>query len=137
MTPRGVLKRYHRAMLDTNADALANLYAGDGVHELPFTHDASGVLEGREAVRQRYRAAWAAAPIRLRAIVNVVVHEMADPEMLVAEQDIELTNAQTGADFVASFVLILRVRDGQIVHVRDYTDNLTIALALGRVRAVG
>jgi ketosteroid isomerase-like protein len=57
--------------------------------------------------------------------------------MIVAEQDIELTNTATGQDFVIAAVQIPRIHDGEITHVRDYTDNLTIATALGRHPHVG
>lgn len=35
-TPREVLARYYRAMVDKSADDLADLYAVDAVHEFPF-----------------------------------------------------------------------------------------------------
>lgn len=127
-----ILARYHRAMLDKSADDLADLYAENAVHTLPFTHDDSGVLKGREAIRARYKAAWAAAPVKVREIVNVVIHRMADPDWVATEQDILAMNTETGAAFEASFVLIMHIRNDKIVEVRDYTDNLTIARALGR-----
>ena len=33
-------------------------------------------------------------------------------------------------------VLVLRVRDGKIIHVRDYMDGLGVAHATGRLPAV-
>jgi ketosteroid isomerase-like protein len=137
LTPLEVLDRYQAAIRDKSPDKLANLYAVDAVHELPFAHSTAGVLRGREAVRETYRANWAAAPIAVRSIKNMQVHLCADPEVIVAEQDIELTNTATGHDFVIAAVQILRVHDGEITHVRDYTDNLTIATALGRNPHVG
>lgn len=137
LTSREVLERYLAAILKKSPDELANLYAIDAVHELPFAHSAAGVLRGREAVRETYRASWTAAPIAVRAIRSVQVHACADPEVIVAEQEIDLTNTVTGTDFVVAAVQILRVHDGEITHVRDYTDNLTIATALGRNPRLG
>jgi ketosteroid isomerase-like protein len=137
LTPLEVLDRYLQAIREKSPDDLANLYAVDAVHELPFAHSAAGVLRGREAVREAYRGNWAAAPITVRSIKNVRVHACADLEVIVAEQDIELTNTMTGQDFLVAAVQILRVHNGEITHVRDYTDNLTIATALGRNPKVG
>ena len=124
-------------MLNRSSDDLASLYATDAVHDLPFAHSPAGELRGREAVREAYRASWAAAPIAVRAIKNVQVLSCTDPEAIVAEQEIHLTNTATGTDFIAAGVLILHVHDGEITHVRDYTDNLTIATALGRNPRLG
>lgn len=127
----GIIREYHRAMQTKDADLLASLYAEDAVHELPFSHDASSCLHGREAVRERYKSAWAATPVNVDAITNVTTHSMADPELAVCEFDICATNMTSGAKFTASCVLILRARNGCLVHVRDYIDGLTIARALG------
>jgi ketosteroid isomerase-like protein len=74
--------------------------------------------------------------IKVRAISNVVVHQSIDPDVIIAEQDAVATNTATGVDFAFGFVLIIRIKRSQIAHVLDYTDNLTIANALGRPPAV-
>ena len=136
LTAQEILTRYHNAILAKAPDQLADLYAEDGVHELPFIHSADGVLRGREAIRARYRAGWS-APIDVRRIVNVKLHPTMDPELTVAEQDIELTNTANGKDFVVATVLVMRIRDDKIAHMRDYTDSLTIATELGRIPLQG
>lgn len=55
---------------------------------------------------------------------------------IVIEEELELTNTATGLNFVAATVLVMRTADGRISHMRDYTDNLTIATALGRIPAL-
>lgn len=42
----------------------------------------------------------------------------------------------TGQQAAASFVSILTVRDGQIVHWREYQDILRMAAALGQLPAL-
>jgi uncharacterized protein len=132
LSPAEILDRYNGAILAKASDQLADLYAADGVHELPFDHTPNGILRGREAVRARYRVGWT-APVDVRAITNMKLHETAEPGLVIAEQDIELTNRSNGREFVASTVLVMRVRNGKIVHMRDYTDSLTIASELGRI----
>ncbi|MGP3922345.1 hypothetical protein [Streptomyces sp. 8N616] len=58
LSPRDVLARYHRAMLDKSADNLADLYAANAVHEFPFLFPGMpDRYQGREEVRAGYRAA--------------------------------------------------------------------------------
>lgn len=69
-------------------------------------------------------------------IHNVVVHETTDPEVIIAEQDFDLTAPTTGRRFTSSFLLVMRVRDGLIVHIRDYADALRTAWGLDRLPAL-
>ena len=127
-TPRDLLDRYYRAMLDKSADDLADLYAADAVHEFPFT--APGFpprFEGRDEVRAGYHAAWDASPARVTAIEDVRLHETADPDVIIAEQRVVGTVGADGPSFAVPGVLVLRVRDGRLVHVRDYMDGLALA----------
>jgi ketosteroid isomerase-like protein len=139
ITPRQVLARYHRAMYDVRADDLADLYAVDGIHEFPLLFPGMPPrLIGREQIRDAYRAAWAAASnvVALEEIRNVVIHETADPEVIVVEQEVAGTVSTTGRRIDAFGVLVIRVRDGLLLHVRDYLDALRINHALGRLPAI-
>ncbi|MGW0683871.1 nuclear transport factor 2 family protein [Streptomyces sp. NPDC002754] len=136
--PRDVLARFHRAMLDKSADDLADLYAADAVHEFPFL-GFPGMPEryqGREEVRAGYRAAWGASPAQPQRIDDVRVHESADPELITVEHVVVGTASTTGRTFSFPGLLVLRVRSGLIVHVRDYMDGLRIAHTLGRLPAL-
>ncbi|WP_267877965.1 nuclear transport factor 2 family protein [Streptomyces spirodelae] len=135
--PREVLDRYHRAMLDMDADALAGLYADDGVHEFPFAFP--GLPErftGREEIRAGYHALWDGSPARPEEIRDVVVHPSTDGEVLTVEQTVSGTVAPEGRPFRFPGLLVLRVRDGRLVLVRDYMDGLGVAHGLGRLDAV-
>ncbi|MGW5656628.1 nuclear transport factor 2 family protein [Streptomyces humi] len=123
-TPREVLARYRRAMRDMSADDLAELYAVDGVHEFPFTSPGFPArYDGREEVRAGYRAAWGASPVRVTEIREVAVHDTADPEVIVAEQVV------VAGQVTVPGLLVLRVRDGRLVRVRDYLDGCGVAAA--------
>ncbi|MDX2677580.1 nuclear transport factor 2 family protein [Streptomyces sp. NY05-11A] len=50
--------------------------------------------------------------------------DTADPEVIVVEQIATGTPATTGAPFRIPGLLVMRMRDGVIVHVRDYVDGL-------------
>jgi uncharacterized protein len=136
---REVLARYHRAMHDARADDLADLYAVDAVHEFPLLFPGMPKrLVGREQIRETYSAAWAAASrvTTLEEIRNVVVHQTTDPEVMVVEQEVAGTVSTTGRRIDAFGVLVMRIHDGLLIHVRDYLDALTINHALGRLPAI-
>ncbi|MFF7073889.1 nuclear transport factor 2 family protein [Streptomyces pseudovenezuelae] len=137
LKPREVLARYQRAMLDKSADDLADLYAVDAVHEFPFLFPGMPErYEGREEVRAGYRAAWDASPAQPQEIREVAVHENTDPEVIVVEQIVSGTVTTTGRPFSFPCLLVIRVRNSRIVHVRDYMDGLGVAHAMDRLTAV-
>jgi ketosteroid isomerase-like protein len=135
--PRAILRRYQQAIVDKSADDLADLYAADAVHEVPFLFPGiPDRLEGREQVRAAYRSAWAASDAQPRTVREVSVHSCVDSGVLVVEQVVSGVLQSTGQSFEFPGVLVLRVRDGKIIHVRDYMDGLGVAHALGRLPAV-
>ncbi|WP_326734988.1 nuclear transport factor 2 family protein [Streptomyces sp. NBC_01022] len=130
-TPRAVLDRYHRAMLDKSADDLADLYAVDAVHEFPFSAPGFPAhYAGREAVRGGYRAAWGASPFQVVEIRDVVVHVSDDPGTVIAGHVVVVRSAGGGRAAVPG-LLIIDVSDGLITRVRDYMDALAVARAAG------
>ena len=64
------------------------------------------------------------------------MHEGTDPEVITVEQVITGTVTTTGRSFSFPGLLVIRVRNGRIVHVRDYMDGLGVAHAMDRLNAV-
>jgi ketosteroid isomerase-like protein len=56
-----------------------------------------------------------------------VLHPGADPELIVGEFDYVAEHTSSGATTRIANVFVLRVRDGQIVHSRDYSDHARFA----------
>jgi ketosteroid isomerase-like protein len=139
-SPREVAERFIRAAAANAWDEVADLYAPDAVIELPFAPPGiPGLFEGREGHRTRFKAV---APARRFTKVDpLVLHETDDPEVVVAEYTLHGTMTRSARPFAFSYVMVVRVRDGLIVHSRDYGDNLAgaefreeIAEVLGNVR---
>ncbi|MEV6644742.1 nuclear transport factor 2 family protein [Amycolatopsis sp. NPDC051371] len=127
---RAVFDRFLAASVENRWDDLADCYAEDVVLEMPFTlPGAPRVTKGREELRRRFRRAGAAR--RITKADNVIVHETADPAVLVAEFD--LRQDMSGESFVATYVMVMTIEDGQITHTRDYTDT---AAAAERLKAL-
>jgi uncharacterized protein len=132
-----LLTRYYRAMLDKNADDLADLYSPDAIHEFPLLSPFFPQrLHGREEIRAHYRTAWSAAPIRLLDIREVAVHETRDPLLIVAEAEYTALATASGKSFNLSFLIVMKVEVELIVRLRDYMDALGAAFALDRLPSV-
>jgi uncharacterized protein len=126
MSPREVALRLLDGISQGSWAELPELYAEDTVVEQPFSPAAS-VLTGRAAVAEHF-AGGAALPLRFTA-ENVVVHETADPEVVVVEYDYLGENTATSRPFSVHNIQVLRVRAGLIVSSRDYHDHQRLAAA--------
>ncbi len=125
LAPRDVLVRVIDGVTGKRWETLPDLYAIDTV----VTHPMSGTppLRGREALRAHFTAA-AELPLEMRA-EGLVVHETADPEVVIGEFGYRGRNTATDRDFAVRNIFVLRVRDGQIVESRDYADHHAFAAA--------
>lgn len=132
-TPREVLRRFHAAMQAKSADALAELYAEDAIHEFSFfvPHRPARYVSQAE-VRAGYREAWHNHPLAIDAMEDVFVYEATDPEVVIGQWRLRGSLVTTGAPVVATGLLVLRVRGGKIVHCHDFMDGMGLARALGR-----
>ncbi|MFB6891634.1 nuclear transport factor 2 family protein [Kitasatospora sp. NPDC056327] len=106
------------------------LYAEGAVVEAVFEPLGPRRIEGRAALRERFLAVGEHSPLELAAR-NVVVRGTDDPEVVVAEWDYLVRHRTTGREITAANIQVLRVRDGLVVHSRDFHDHLALAGLLG------
>lgn len=64
-------------------------------------------------------------------IADVVVHETANPKVIVGEFKSRVTSKQTGKRITTSNILVLRVRNGLIISSRDYHNHALLAEFIG------
>lgn len=129
--PRDVFERFQRQVLANDPSVPGQLSAEDIVLEAPFARPgAPRRIVGREAVTAYATANRSGLPVRFDEFRDVVIHETADPEVIVAEYTMVGTLITTNVQSSASFVLVLRVRDGLITHWREYQDTRAIDSAL-------
>ena len=127
-TPREVFHRLVEGVCAADPE-LHMLYAEETDVRHPFAPDAP-VLRTREELRRHFQGPPGVEMVPLeRRPVDVVVHETADPEVIVAEFAYEGTNTVTGKAFRVPCVFVMRVRDGLIVESRDYIDHAASAAA--------
>jgi uncharacterized protein len=122
-TPADVLARRRHLILTGDADGFADLFAADGVIEVPFAGPPGRPLRlaGREAIREYSRQVMA-SPLRVEDFELVEFHQTQDPEVVIVEMRATGTLTTTGRSFTATSVQILRIRDGHILHFRDFPD---------------
>ena len=122
-TPADVLAQRCHLLLSGDVDGFADLFAPDAVIEAPFggLPGPSSRLEGRDAIRA-YSRQVQASPLRLDNYEIAELHQTQDPEVVIAEMRAEATVTTTGRTIAATSLHVLRIRDGRIVHVREFSD---------------
>jgi ketosteroid isomerase-like protein len=133
-SPSEVLDRLIDGVTNQKWDDLPALYAEDAIVDHPLNIPAPSRLHGREQLREHF-ARGADLPLQMQA-QNIVVHHTTDPEMIVAEFDYVGQVNTTGRSFTIHNIFVLRVREGQIVESRDYSDHFALAHAFGRLPQV-
>jgi uncharacterized protein len=130
---REIVERLVAAAVSEHPEDMADCYAGQVVIEMPFTAGLypSRIETTRDELRQRFTAS--AAVRRYERLADVRIHETADPEVVIAEYSIHGHLVADGQPFVLTIAMVITVRDGQIVHSRDYADPVAGARVLGRL----
>src|SRR5499425_3450708 len=134
-TPADVLARRSHLVLNGDADGFADLFAPDAVIESTFAGPPGMPvrLEGREAIREYSRQVMA-SPLRLEDFEVVELYQTQDPEVVITEMRAKGTVTTTGRSFATTSVQILRIREGHIVHSRDFADPRILEDAIGDLR---
>ena len=132
-TARQTIERFLEAAVSPIPGDMADCYAERFVIEMPF---AAGLAPERmETTREELRARVMAglAARRYTRATDVRIHETADPEVVVVEYRLEGRKVADESPFSLAFVMVVTVRDGLIVHSRDYSNPIDGARLLGRV----
>ena len=135
--PLQVFERFRDRVLRGEWAAPDALSSDDVTIELPCAPPGSPRrFQGGAEFRAHTEASGAALPVRFEEFRDVRVHETTDPEVIVVEYEMAGTVTTTGRSASASFVLVLRVRDGRVLLWREYQNVLAIAEALGTLDAL-
>jgi uncharacterized protein len=131
MTPAQVLAQRRELLLKQDTDGFVNLFAPDGVIELPFAGpDLPARLEGQQAIRD-FSSRTEASPLRIDDLETFALHHTSDPEVVIVELDSRVTHATTGQTRTVRSIQVFRIREGKILHFRDYFNPNGLAEALG------
>lgn len=120
-TPTEIVQRVRQCMLDIDMAGFGELFAEDGVLEMPY---ASGghphVLEGRENIRAYLIEGQSKTPLKLEEIDSDEVYQTSDPEVVVWAFDGIGSVSTTGNTYRTKYIELVRIRDGRIVLFRHY-----------------
>ncbi|HTZ29993.1 MAG TPA: nuclear transport factor 2 family protein [Streptosporangiaceae bacterium] len=134
-TPADVLARRSRLILSGDADGFAALFAPDAVIESSFAGPPGTPLRlaGQEAIREYSRRVMA-SPLRLEDFEVAELYQTGDPELVITEMRATGTVTTTGRSFTTTSVQIIRIRNGHIVHSRDFADPRILEDVTGEPR---
>ena len=119
-TPAQVLEQRRELLLKQDVDGFVELFAPDGVIELPFAGPGMpSRLAGQQAIRD-YSHRIAASPLRIDDLEATAVYQTDDPEVLIVELATRGTVTGTDRTFTGPSIQVFRIRDGKIVLFRDY-----------------
>jgi ketosteroid isomerase-like protein len=132
-TPAEILARRSHLILNGDADGFAALFAPDAVIESSFAGPPGTPmrLAGQAAIREYSRRVMA-SPLRIEDFEVAELYQTQDPEVVITEMRATGTVTTTGRAFTTTSVQIIRIRDGHIVHSRDFADPRILEDAIGR-----
>ncbi|WCB93232.1 hypothetical protein DSM104299_01939 [Baekduia alba] len=131
-TPTAVAESFLEAIVSGDPDRVAAHYAASVEVELPFGPPllAGRTASGRDPVRAQLEASRDVR--RYLRVEDAAIHAGADGETVLVEYTLHGEHLPGGAPFALRFAMVMTVRDGVIVHSRDYTDPVAAALLMGR-----
>lgn len=134
-TPADVLARRSQLILSGAVHGFADLFVPDAVIESSFAGPPGtpARLEGREAIREYSRRVMA-SPLCLEDFEVAELYQTQDPEVVITEMRAKGTVTTTGRPFTATSVQIIRIRDGHILHSRDFADPRILEDVTGNLR---
>lgn len=110
--------------LKPGAETFVEMVAEDGVMEFPFALPSPRRVEGREALAAHI--AFLASRIEFLSVSDVVKHATGDPEVFIIEFAGSGRAVATGEPFEQRYISVIRLRDGHIVHYRDYWNPIAV-----------
>lgn len=121
--------------LAPDAAAFPEMFAEDGVMEFPFA-PADGVrrLEGRPALIEYLTGLG--TMIDIVSVSAPIVHRSVEAGVFILEFTGVGRGVATGKAYDQTYISVIRVSEGRIVHYRDYWNPDVIAQVLGNAHAV-
>ncbi|MGW4027488.1 nuclear transport factor 2 family protein [Streptomyces sp. NPDC005009] len=117
-------------MLAKDMNAVADLWAPDGITEFPFAAGGSPrVLRGREEVRA-YLAHYPEL-MDMKEVAALTVRPTDRTDTVVVEWTATGRTVTTSQPYRLDYIVVLTVRDGLIALYRDYWSPLSAATAAG------
>jgi uncharacterized protein len=126
-----LFQKFMQAFINKDVHAWLELWDEHGVQEFPFAPEGRpNRVEGKQALSTYIQAVVQDAEIT--RVLTYTIHLTLEPELFIVETTVEGRIPSTGRTFPASYVWFVRMKDGKILHVKDYWNPLTMMVARGQ-----
>ncbi|MFB9411604.1 nuclear transport factor 2 family protein [Dactylosporangium matsuzakiense] len=130
LTARQAVERVLEVGRRQDAEAFVELLADDAVIEWPYRPEGvPGRLQGRGEILA-FMQRTARSLVRFDEYREIVMHETADPEVVIVEYEVLGHITTTGEPFRQTVIAVIRVRGGLVVSYRDYINPLPLMAVL-------
>lgn len=107
------------ARVDPSVQSFIDLMSDDFVMEFPYARPGMPTrVEGKAAVLAHL--VKVGAGVTVDSASNLVVHETADPEVVILEFDGHGRALKTGEPYEQRYISVIRARGGKMIHFKDY-----------------
>lgn len=125
----GMLRKGLGDRLDARAGSFVDMVADDIVMEFPYAPPGMVTrLESKAEIAEHLQKLG--AMLAFDSMSEPVVHASTDPDMVVLEFTGHGRGVETGEPYDQRYISVIRLRDGKIVHYRDYWNPLVVLRAL-------
>lgn len=122
-------------LLDPAATTFMEMMADDAVMEFPYAPPGlTQRLEGRAALAEYISGL--VNIIKVESMTLSVIHHTTQPGVLILEFEGAASSVQTGNLYNQIYISVITLRDGYIVHYRDYWNPLVVLEAAGGAGAI-
>lgn len=124
-----MLRRILGDRLEPGVTTFPDMFDSDGVLEYPYALPGLKTpLVGRDAIIANFQIIRKL--LRIDNVTDVVVHKTDDPQVVMIEFAGHGEGLLTGEPYEQRYISVIRVRDGYIVHYKDYWNPLALLRTL-------
>ncbi len=124
-----MLRRVLGHRLRPDAETFPDMFAVDGVFEYPFAPPGlNRLMAGRAAIIANFEKIRKL--LRIDGVADVSEIEVSDPDMVVLEFSGRGEGLITKEAYDQRYISVIRMRDGNIVHYKDYWNPIALLRAV-------
>ncbi len=124
-----MLRRVLGNRLRSDAETFPDMFAVDGVLEYPYAPPGLNTpIAGRDAIIANFQRIRKL--LRIDGVADVSEIEVSDPDMVVLEFSGSGEGLLTKEAYNQRYISVIRMRDGNIVHYKDYWNPIALLRAV-------
>ena len=124
-----MLRRVLGSRLRPDAETFPDMFAVDGVLEYPYAPPGLNTpVAGRDAIIANFQRLRKL--LRIDGVADVSEIEVSDPNMVVLEFSGRGEGLITKEAYDQRYISVIRMRDGNIVHYKDYWNPIALLRAV-------